>query len=61
MAHIKSFIRRLFHAQQMERELDKELHSPLELLTDQKMKEGMDSDEARRAMKVAPIVALGYE
>ena len=61
MAHIKNFIRRLVHAQQIERELDKELNSHLELLTDQKMNEGMDSAEARQAMKVAPIVALRYE
>jgi hypothetical protein len=61
MAHIKSFIRPLVYAQQIERELDKELHSDLELLTDQKMNEGMDSAEARQAMKVAPIVALRYE
>jgi hypothetical protein len=52
MAHIKSFIRRLVHAQQIERELDEEVRSHLELLTDQKMKEGMDFEEARRAARI---------
>jgi putative ABC transport system permease protein len=52
MAYVKSFIRRLVHAQQIERELDEEVRSHLELLTDQKMKEGMDFEEARRAARI---------
>jgi predicted permease len=52
MAYIKSFIRRLVHALQIEKELDEEVHSHLELLTDQNVKEGMDSEEARRAAQI---------
>src|ERR1700683_2289732 len=52
MSYIKSFMRRLVHAKQIERELDEEIHSHLELVTDQKMKKGMDSDEARRAAQI---------
>lgn len=41
-----------FHRQQREQELDEELRSLRELLTEQKMREGMDPEEARRAARI---------
>jgi macrolide transport system ATP-binding/permease protein len=47
-----SLWRNFFHRQQIETELDEELRSHLELLTEHKVKEGMDSQEARRAAHI---------
>ncbi len=52
LSRVKSFSRHFFHRQQIERELDEELRSHLNLLTEQKMNEGMNSEEARRAARI---------
>jgi predicted permease len=48
----KSFFRSLFRKHEMDRELDDEIHSTVELLADQKIKDGMPADEARRAARI---------
>src|ERR1700728_2256566 len=52
LARIKNFVRHFFHRQQVEKDLDEEVRSHLELLTNQKMREGMDSEEARREARI---------
>ncbi len=52
LARAKSLWRHLFRSQQIEKDLDEEIRSHLELLTEQKMKEGMNSEEARRASRI---------
>jgi len=52
LARLKGLWRHFFHRQQREEELDEELRSVLELLTEQKMREGMDAEEARRAAEI---------
>jgi putative ABC transport system permease protein len=52
LRHIGNILRNLFRKHQGEAELDEEVRSHLELLTDQKMKEGMSSEEASRAAKI---------
>jgi predicted permease len=52
LRHIGNILRNLFRKEQREKELDEEVRSHLELLTAQKMKEGMNSEEARRAAKI---------
>jgi macrolide transport system ATP-binding/permease protein len=47
-----SLSRRIFRRQEMDRDLDDELCSQLELMADQKIKEGMTPQEARRAAKI---------
>ncbi|HKT48131.1 MAG TPA: ABC transporter permease [Candidatus Acidoferrales bacterium] len=49
---IVSFTRNLFHKSERDADLDEEIRSQLELLTDQKIKEGLPPDEARRAAKI---------
>ena len=49
LSRVKSFLRGLLHKQQIDAELDDEIRSTLELLTEQKFREGMNSKEARRA------------
>jgi len=50
-AKIRSLWRRVFHRQEMDDDLDEEIRSQLDLMTDQKMKEGMAPDQARRAAR----------
>jgi len=52
LSNLASFLRRLLRRQQTERELDEEVRSHLELLIDEKMKEGMKPAEARRAAQL---------
>ena len=52
LSRLSSLSRHFFQRQQREKELDEELRSVLELLTEQKMREGMSLEEARRAAKV---------
>jgi predicted permease len=52
LGRIKNFVRHFFHRQQVEKDLDEEVRSHLELLTNQKMREGMDSEEARREARI---------
>ncbi|HEY6442568.1 MAG TPA: ABC transporter permease [Candidatus Acidoferrales bacterium] len=49
LSRVKSFLRGFLHKQQIDAELDDEIRSTLELLTEQKISEGMNSKEARRA------------
>jgi putative ABC transport system permease protein len=52
LSRLVSFSRHFFRRQQRENDLDEELHSVLELLTEQKMREGADPEEARRAARI---------
>jgi predicted permease len=49
LGRIKSLWYRLFHMQRIEVDLDEEIRSTLELLADQRMEEGMNPEDARRA------------
>ena len=49
---IVSFTRNLFRKSERDSDLDNEIRSQLELLTDAKIKEGLPPDEARRAAKI---------
>jgi putative ABC transport system permease protein len=48
----KSFLRFVFRRQQIDAELDDEIHSTVELLADQKIKDGMSPNEARREARI---------
>jgi predicted permease len=48
----KSYLRFLFRRRQIDADLDQEIRSALELLADQKIKEGMPPGEARRAARI---------
>jgi len=48
----KSFFRSLFRRQQMDAELDDEIRSTVDLLADQKIRDGMPPDTARRAARI---------
>jgi putative ABC transport system permease protein len=45
-------VRRIFNGQDAEQDLDDELRSQLELMVDEKMREGMSPEEARRTAKI---------
>jgi len=49
LPRIKSTLSVLFRKEELERDLDEELRSYLELLTDEKLREGMSPEQARRA------------
>src|SRR5689334_6556965 len=49
---IVSFTRNLLQKRERDADIDNEISSQLELLTDQKIKEGLSPDEARRAAKI---------
>ena len=48
---IRSFVRNLFSSRHRERDLDQEIESHLEMLTDEYLEAGMTPDEARRAAR----------
>jgi predicted permease len=52
MARARSFWRRMVHRQEVEDDLDEEIRAQVELMTDQKIREGMGPEEARRAAKI---------
>jgi predicted permease len=52
LGHIEKILRNLFRKEQRENELDEEMCSHLELLVDEKMKEGMKPEEALRAARI---------
>ena len=52
LSRIISFARNLLQKRERDADLDNEIRSQLELLTDQKIKEGLSPDEARRAAKI---------
>jgi macrolide transport system ATP-binding/permease protein len=52
LPRLASFLRRFLRRGQTEMELDEEIRSHLELMTEEKIREGMDSEEARRAAKI---------
>ena len=49
---LSSLYRNLFRKDVVEGDLDKELHSCLEILTQEKIRQGMDSQEARRQARI---------
>ncbi len=48
MAHISSFLRNLFRRDRVERELDREVRTYVEMLAEDKISTGVDRDSARR-------------
>ena len=52
VSRVISFTRNLLQKRERDNDLDAEIHSQLELLTDQKIKEGLPPDDARRAAKI---------
>src|SRR5579863_9542196 len=51
-ARTKSFIRDLFHRERADRDVDEELHTYLDLLTEEKIAFGLNPTEARRQAKI---------
>ena len=58
LSRLASFWKNMFHRQQVERDLDDELHAYVDLLSEEKVRAGMNPAEARRA---AAIEAGGVE
>ena len=52
LLHVNSFLRNLFCRERIDKDLDNEIRSHLELLTDEKISEGMDREEATRAARI---------
>jgi predicted permease len=52
LSRARSFLRCLLRKRQMDADLDDEIRSHLDLLTEQKIREGMDPQEARRAARI---------
>jgi len=52
LAHVNSLFRNLFRKQEIEQDLDEEIHSHLAMLTDQKISEGMNPQQAARAARI---------
>ncbi|HKT48130.1 MAG TPA: permease prefix domain 1-containing protein, partial [Candidatus Acidoferrales bacterium] len=52
LSRVISFARNLLQRHERDSDLDNEIRSQLELLTDAKIKEGLPPDEARRAAKI---------
>ena len=51
-AYVNNLFRNCFRKARIEQDLDDEIRSHLELMTDQKIKEGMNPQEAARAAKI---------
>lgn len=49
---VRSFFRNLFLSRQVESDLDQEVRSHLEMLTDENIRSGMSSEEAQRAARI---------
>src|SRR5271168_4036918 len=52
LSRMKSFLRNIFAKQQNDRELDDEVGSYVESLAEEKIRNGMDPEEARRAARI---------
>jgi len=52
LLHINSLLHNLFCRERIEKDLDNEIRSHLELLTDEKISDGMDREEATRAARI---------
>jgi putative ABC transport system permease protein len=52
LVKVKSFLRNLFATRRAEVDLDQEVHSHLEMLTDENIRAGMPPNEARRAARI---------
>jgi ABC-type lipoprotein release transport system permease subunit len=52
IARLNSFFRNLFGKRRRDQELDEEIHSTLALMTEEKIKRGMDPQEAARAARI---------
>ena len=51
-SHLRSFTHRIFHREQLDNDLEDEIRSQLQLMIDQRIKEGMRPAEARRAAQI---------
>jgi putative ABC transport system permease protein len=49
---VRSFLRNLFLSRRVEEDLDQEVHSHLELLTEENIRAGMSAEEAQRAARI---------
>jgi len=54
LLRMKSLLRNVFSKQQSDRELDAEVLSYVEILAEEKMRSGMDPEEARRSARIVP-------
>lgn len=61
LEHIIARIRAIFAVSALDKELDQELESHVAMLTDENLRRGMAPDEARRASRIDPIIALRSE
>jgi putative ABC transport system permease protein len=52
MARARSFWRRMVHRQEVEDDLDEEIRAQVELMADEKVRQGMAEEKARRAAKI---------
>src|SRR6202451_3381952 len=52
LSWMKSFMRNIFGERRNDRELDDEVHAYVESLAEEKMRQGMDPEEARRAARI---------
>ena len=52
LSWMKSFVRNIFGRQRSDRELDAEVRSYVDLLAEEKMRQGMPPEEARRAARI---------
>ena len=52
LSRMKNFFRNIFAKRRDDRELDDEVHSYVDLLADEKMRAGMNPQEARRTARI---------
>ena len=50
LAYLRSFVGRIFNRQRVDNDLDEEIRSQIELMADQKMKEGMTPARMQRSV-----------
>ena len=56
LVKVRSFLRNLFSFRQVEVDLDEEVHSHLEMLTEENIRAGMPPKEAERAARIEQLV-----
>ena len=52
LVKVQSFLRNLFLSRRVDADLDQEVHTQLEILTEENIREGMPPEEARRAARI---------